>query len=129
MGIYEQWRDRIMRPAMEDFAQAIGEGYQEEIESPQWTWLRVTKRKSGAVVGSPRDIVDLGNLKNSQQLFISETDLEFHYVWDGNGETPAVTVHEGIPDKGYLPRRWTQSFHNRVDLARLMKSHYDKYNP
>lgn len=42
--------------------------FQNAITSPIWRWNRVTYRKSGEVVSSPRDIYDLGNLFRSQEV-------------------------------------------------------------
>lgn len=41
---------------------------QVEISSRVWDWPRDTKRKNGDIVGAPRDIVDRGELANSQSL-------------------------------------------------------------
>lgn len=48
------------------FAQNVDELFREKIKSTEWDWPRATKRKSGQVVYSPRDIVDEGTLINSQ---------------------------------------------------------------
>jgi hypothetical protein len=42
------------------------------IQSPQWDWPRVTRRRNGTTVGSPRDIVDTGELLASQSYTLSE---------------------------------------------------------
>lgn len=55
----EAWRNTI---------EIAGEAFQDEFTSPKWAWPGVTFSKSGAVVGSPRDIVNLGNLKRSQRV-------------------------------------------------------------
>ena len=55
--------------AIESFDEMVGEFAQEinfQIEDTKWDWPRETVRKNGTVVGSPRDIVDKGDLKNSQ---------------------------------------------------------------
>ena len=41
---------------------------QVEISSKVWDWPGKTKRKNGEIAGSPRDIVDTGELRNSQSL-------------------------------------------------------------
>ena len=48
----------------------FGEEMQNSIQSPIWNWPRYTLRKSGDLVGSPRDIVDLGGLINSYSLTV-----------------------------------------------------------
>ena len=59
----------------EDFAQAFtemaesfGETAQEIIETQMWEWPRKTVRQNGSVVGSPRDIVDTGELRDSYTI-------------------------------------------------------------
>ncbi len=59
----------------EDFKQAFiamsegfGEACQANLEDVRWQWPRTTVRKSGDVVGSPRDIVDTGELKDSYEV-------------------------------------------------------------
>lgn len=61
----------------EDFAQAFtematqfGETAQEIIETEMWEWPRETVRRNGTVVGSPRDIVDTGKLRDSYTMEI-----------------------------------------------------------
>lgn len=46
----------------------LGDKFAEMIESPIWEWDRTTRRTSGKIVGSPRDIVDTGNLRDSYNL-------------------------------------------------------------
>ena len=48
----------------------FGGKMQDSIQSPIWNWPRYTLRKSGDLVGSPRDIVDLGGLINSYSISI-----------------------------------------------------------
>ena len=53
----------------------------EEIQSPQFGWPRETKRRNGATVTSPRDIVDLGGFLRSQRSdFNGRTTITFS--WD-----------------------------------------------
>jgi len=49
-------------------SEGFGENCQLNISDTRWQWPRTTVRKSGAVVDSPRDIVDTGALKNSYQV-------------------------------------------------------------
>ena len=50
---------------------SFGGEMQNSIQSPIWNWPRTTLRKSGDLVGSPRDIVDLGGLINSYSISFS----------------------------------------------------------
>jgi hypothetical protein len=73
--------------------------FRREIEAEKWDWPRETKRRSGPTVGSPRDIVDLGGLRNSQKREnISEDRTAF--VWTGGeGKAYALEVHDGYSSK------------------------------
>lgn len=69
--------------------------FREEIEAVKWNWPRETKRKNGQTVGSPRDIVDTGALRNSQRRE-NESKNSVDFVWTGGGETAyASMVHDG----------------------------------
>jgi hypothetical protein len=80
--------------AIESFDEMVGEFAQEinfQIEDTKWNWPRETVRKNGSVVGSPRDIVDTGELKNSQ--FIEDNSDTYKVV--GYASDHAALVHEG----------------------------------
>ena len=84
------------------FAKAMDwaeDDFRQEIEAEKWGWPRETKRRSGPTVGSPRDIVDLGGLRNSQKREnISEDHTAF--VWTGGeGKAYALEVHDGYSSK------------------------------
>jgi hypothetical protein len=80
--------------AIESFNEMVGEFAQEinfQIEDTKWNWPRETVRKNGGVVGSPRDIVDTGELKNSQ--FIEDVSDVYKVI--GYTADHAALVHEG----------------------------------
>lgn len=80
--------------ATEAFGEMVTEFAQEinfQIKDTKWNWPRETVRKNGSVVGSPRDIVDTGELKNSQ--FIE--DVSDIYKVIGYTADHAALVHEG----------------------------------
>jgi len=80
--------------AIEGFEEMVGEFAQEityQIRDPKWQWPRETRRQNGMIVGSPRDIVDTEELKNSQFIeHISDTDKIIGYTAEH-----APYVHEG----------------------------------
>ena len=45
--------------------------FTDAIESSDWQYPTITTRKNGETVGSPRDVVDLGNLRDSLTVTIS----------------------------------------------------------
>ena len=86
---------RIFQEAM-DWA---AEDFQEEIKAVKWDWPRKTKRRNKSTVGSPRDIVDLGGLVNSQKRENMSED-QTAFVWTGGeGESYALEVHDGYSSK------------------------------
>ena len=70
---------------------AVEAALNEAMESPVWEWNGVTtKRENGDVVGTPRDIVDTGKLKESLQIRANNLGLIVSY------NTPyAAIVHYG----------------------------------
>ena len=80
--------------AIESFDEMVGEFTQEinfQIKDDKWTWPRETVRQNGSIVGSPRDIVDTGELKNSQ--FIENVSDVYKVI--GYTADHAALVHEG----------------------------------
>ena len=51
-----------------NYSYALGFEFQEAIESDVWVWPGSTLRVSGEVVDSPRNIVDTGRLRDSQDI-------------------------------------------------------------
>jgi hypothetical protein len=104
----------IFRQAM-DWAE---EGFRQEIEEVKWTWPRETIRRNKTPAGSPRDIVDLGGLRNSQRREnINENQTAF--VWTGGeGRAYALEVHDGYTSKAgnRMPARaFTEDTISRLD--------------
>ena len=75
------------------------EDFLREIDAVKWDWPRSTKRRSGATVGSPRDIVDLGGLRDSQKRE-NVNEARTIFTWTGGeGESYAAEVHNGYTSK------------------------------
>lgn len=71
---FNQSRDYhvIVSQDIEDWFDAIafdfGQACQTQMEQPVYEWNRVTTRKNKTVVSSPRDIIDMGELRDSYQI-------------------------------------------------------------
>lgn len=98
---------RVFERAM-DWAE---EDFKNEIEAVKWPlnekWPNATKRRTGATVESPRDIVDTGGLLNSQRRE-NQSEFTTDFVWTGgNGKEYALEVHDGYTSKSgkRLPAR------------------------
>jgi hypothetical protein len=92
--------DPMVSLALEDVAEEIHGLILESIEDAKWEWPRETRRRNGEVVGSPRDIVDTGNLRDGQYYEIDGTTITF-----GNNAEYAAIVHEGY-GSDYPERRF-----------------------
>lgn len=64
-----------LNQSFEDLAQIMFNEFHVSMASDIWTWPRTTFRKNSDVVDSPRDIVDLGNLYESQSLSLEYGDV------------------------------------------------------
>lgn len=98
-GAFGRVFERAMDWADEDFKR--------EIEAVKWDWPNNTIRSTGEAVGSPRDIVDTGGLRDSQRRE-NQTELTTDFVWTGgDGKAYALEVHDGYTSKGgqRLPAR------------------------
>ena len=61
-------RSQNLDSAFRATATTYNRAMQQAIASPVWNWPRRTLRRSGEVAGSPRNIVDEGDLLDSQKL-------------------------------------------------------------
>lgn len=75
------------------------ENFRQEIEESKWDWPRETKRRNKTTASSPRDIVDLGGLRNSQKREDASKNRTV-FVWTGGeGKSYALEVHDGYTSK------------------------------
>ena len=100
------------------FEQAMGwadQDFDQQMASEKWEWNgNQTRRKNGEIVGSPRDIVDTGDLLQSKQRRqIGRSITEF--VWE---DDVAELVHDGGRTKAggaYPARPWTEPTLDEID--------------
>lgn len=115
--------DSLIHEAFKDVVNRFNEINKVIITEPrQWPpGFGVTQRRSGEVVsGSFRNIVDLGNLLNSQKLTFNNRSARLE--WDGNNVTPVVKQYTGWQTESgkYIPGRpW-------VEIA--IQEHKELYN-
>lgn len=80
-----------------------GDFWDTQFKTKKWNWDQPTVRKSGEIVFSPRDILDLGDLYraglNSFRLNRSTNGIEANWNWNdaknSTGDSYAWYVHEG----------------------------------
>jgi hypothetical protein len=89
--------------ALEYAATSLAEQMQREFEEDRWRWPRSTKRAGGNVVGSPRNLLDQGQLKASQLPPVVSGD-SIRFRWTAPHATRAFLG--GITRRGQtLPAR------------------------
>lgn len=94
----------------------VNDYFRDQFLEDRWPYNGETKRKNGQVVGSPRDIFDLGELYRSGRDSFSITqggnDITASWDWDAensSGRAYAWYVHEGL-GTNRSPRPWTDVF-------------------
>jgi hypothetical protein len=89
---------------------------EKSITDSVYPWPRATRRRSGQVVSSPRNIVDTGRLLNSQSYSIQGTEAEWRWT-----APYSIIVHEGatLRNGTEIPaRRWTRRALREFNLSR-----------
>lgn len=93
--------------------------FDQQMASEKWQWENSdpqnrTQRKNGQIVGSPRDIIDTGDLLQSKRrIEVKKGVTEF--IWE---DEVAELVHDGgtLKDGGaYLARPWTEPTLDEID--------------
>jgi hypothetical protein len=113
--------DKILEEGLEVLADEFGQQQIEEIKFEKWSWDNITYRKegkgrTGKIAGSPRDIVDTGELRDSLSINRVSSE-EYLYTYDADH---AILVHEGerVSNGSYIPPRpWITSAAEEYDLA------------
>jgi hypothetical protein len=68
--------------ALADTTKKVAQNATDAIEANRWGWGNTTVRSDGSVVGTPRDIVDTGELKDSQKIHIDGDKATIEYTAD-----------------------------------------------
>jgi hypothetical protein len=106
-GINQRTFQRAMDWADNDFDQ--------QMASSKWDWNEnQTRRKNGQLVGSPRDIIDTGDLLQSKErVQVNRSTVDF--IWR---DDVAELVHDGGTTKNggaYPARPWTEPVLDELD--------------
>ena len=106
-GINQRTFQRAMDWADNDFDQ--------QMASSKWDWNEnQTRRKNGQLVGSPRDIIDTGDLLQSKErVQVNRSTVDF--IWK---DDVAELVHDGGTTRNggaYPARPWTEPVLDEID--------------
>ena len=115
---------QIAEKALDETAEEFADLQKEQMDKSVYDWPRTTHRSNGETVSAPRDIVDTGQLKASQQ-YEKTGRFRHEYVYP---EPYAAIVHEGGKTQSgdeYPSRPWIDdSAESVVDIfADKLRSH------
>lgn len=79
-----------LQDAFRETNEVLGRKFAQAIDDPRWPWPGDTQRHRGEAVGSPRNIVDRGELKASYSP--SSTPNTYRHAYTAEH---AMAVHEG----------------------------------
>lgn len=106
--------EAIALAAVESVLSGLDSAFTQKIESGEYEWPGPTYRANGELVFSPRNIVDLGNLRDSQTLS-QKSKSEWQFSWDPVSEDGfhyALINHEGATSRTggttWPARPWTK---------------------
>lgn len=107
-GTLEQRAERAAEQAARVVLAELFSRFQASLTAPVWQWPRPTVRSNGGIVGSPRNVIDTGNLRGSGYF---QYTGKYHAIfsWSANY---ATAVHEGarLRSGALLPARpWTSA--------------------
>lgn len=107
--------EQAARRASEIVMKELYAAFQQSFTAKAWEWPRQTVRSNGSTVGSPRNLIDIGNLRQSGSYQMTGPH-QATFRWSANY---ATAVHEGAhifpwgnrdATRVYLPPRpWTRA--------------------
>ena len=108
--------DSAVKKALEKTADLLSNEFDKEIDKSKWPWERgTTVRKARPPVGSPRDIVDTSDLKNSKKQEIIDP---YSVKWTWEVDYSAI-VHNGgqfLDGTEYPDRPWTRDAPKQANI-------------
>ena len=110
--------DRAINAAFKETAADLNDSFHRSIVDPKWQWNKVTVRRNGETVSSPRNIVDEGTLRDSQE-FVMISFQEAQYNWNvpyANYVRFGYTTRSGTVVAG---RDWIEDGIKSIDLGKI----------
>jgi hypothetical protein len=111
-----------LQPLFESEMQELEQGFTKTMTRKVFGWGKETKRKSGAVAGTIRDITDLGTLEGSLKVTLS--DGQAYFLWE---DEKAGSVHQGVTQKNgvvHEARPWVKvTIENYYPLKEFKKTY------
>lgn len=89
--------------------------FKAELERDQFSWPRETRRRNRTVVSSPRNIVDLGDLRRSQER-IRTSATQLTYRWNAPYSALVLTGYETSRGTIVPGRNWIKPALDAIPL-------------
>jgi hypothetical protein len=108
--------NRAAKEALAETCLVMGRAFTESISDPKWAWPRKP---------SPRDIINTGDLKSSQEL-IPVSDREYQFKWGADYSLYVLLGYTTRAGNDMPARNWINDGLTRIDVqktfALLLKS-------
>jgi hypothetical protein len=109
---------------MTAYGKAMDQQLKEEIQTPQFSWPRETKRRNGTLAGTSRNIVDTGAFLASQRRDRpNATTLRFS--WGNSGVNYAGYILQGTT-ASYPPRDWIGRALNKLPFEPFFRAEWNR---
>lgn len=120
----EQSLTRRVGQIVTKYATALDRQLKEEIKAPVYRWPGPTKRRNGATVTSPRDIVDTGAFLRSQvRRRVDATTVKF--TWGNEAVTYAGIILKG-KGNNYPARDWISRAFDKLPFDRFFTAEWQR---
>lgn len=120
--------DRILAQIVKAFEDTNIQAYyefKETIESEVFFWDRMTRRSNGSTVFTPRDIVDTGEFRDSQDL-VPVSPYRVEHIWTAD-HAPRILFGFERSDGSDAPERdWMTATLERWDIREDFKANLRK---
>ena len=94
--------------AFDRYARRLNDQFLAEFTAPKWSWPGFTRRKNGSTAGPARNIIDTGELINSQKFAITgETTAT--YSWQTHYASMVLSGFKTTSGTSYPGRNWVKS--------------------
>lgn len=96
---------RTAEPALKRTVERLGTAIQAGFNDPSYAWPGVTKRRSGELAGTTRNVIDLGSLKGSQTAPVKVGRGHYRISWEGDHAAAVFLGAVFKKRRGSLPAR------------------------
>lgn len=124
MAVQINWNQLNQRieQAFDRLNDDLEKDFKKQIETVQWFWPNTTQRRNNTVVDSPRDIVDLGTLRDSQQKNKIDSNTYEHH-WSANYAKYVRLGYRTRNGRSMPPRDWIGKTLQTINIQQRFASY------